>query len=280
MKPPTRTVHQCPVCHKKYSNSLVLQQHIRLHTGEPTDLTLEQISAAEITQSPSAAFPMGLNPFAFPMAGLHPGMSGAESSNGDNDELMDEDFDEESNYGDASNTGSISGDSNQNISSSTRLNSSDELRELRELREPMRTLRSNHHKSIENLSRAPSATSHADSIDEKRSPSPRTPQPLSPAPSDMSQGALDLTPRSESKSSINGPSSALPTSAAAAAAAAVAGLNAFPSFPFMHHNAINTTSPMMTSALANSFVQSVSPMGPFNPMALSGTSNLLTNYLE
>lgn len=267
MKPPTRTVHQCPVCHKKYSNSLVLQQHIRLHTGEPTDLTLEQISAAEITQSPSAAFPMGLNPFAFPMAGLHPGMSGAESSNGDNDELMDEDFDEESNYEDASNTGSISGDSNQNISSITRLNSSDELRE------PMRTLRSNHNKSIENLSRAPSATSHADSIDEKRSPSPRTPQPLSPAPSDMSQGALDLTPRSEPKSSMNGPS-ALPTSAAAAAAAAVAGLNAFPSFPFMHHNAINTTSPMMTSALANSLVQSVAPMGPFNPMALSGRSTL------
>lgn len=106
MKPPTRTVHQCPVCHKKYSNSLVLQQHIRLHTGEPTDLTLEQISAAEITQPTSATppFPMGLNPFAFSM-GLHPNMS-AESSNGDNDELVDEDFDEESNYGDqVSNTG-------------------------------------------------------------------------------------------------------------------------------------------------------------------------------
>lgn len=271
MKPPTRTVHQCPVCHKKYSNSLVLQQHIRLHTGEPTDLTLEQISAAEI-QSPSGAFPMGLNPFAFPMAGLHPGMSGAESSNGDNDELMDEDFDEESNYEDASNTGSISGDSNQNISSSTRLNSSEEL-----LREP-RTLRSNHNKSIENLSRAPSATSHADSIDEKRSSSPRTPQPLSPAPSDMSQGALDLTPRSEPKSSLNGPNP-LPTSAAAAAAAAVAGLNAFPSFPFMHHNAI-TTSPMMSSALANSIVQSVAPMGPFNPMALAGRSITFISILN
>lgn len=261
MKPPTRTVHQCPVCHKKYSNSLVLQQHIRLHTGEPTDLTPEQISAAEITQmSPSSAatspFPIGLNPFAFPIPGLHPNMS-AESSNGDNDENMYEDFDEESNYEDqASNTGSISGDSNQNISS--RLNNSEELRESR-------TLRSDHNKSLENLSRAPSATSHADSIDEKRSPSPRTPQPLSPADNE-SHGALDLTPRSDSKSSsVNGSQASLTNSAAAL----VAGLNAFPNFPFMHHNVMNTSSPMMTGAL-NSLAQSVAPMGPFNPMALAG----------
>lgn len=270
MKPPTRTVHQCPVCHKKYSNSLVLQQHIRLHTGEPTDLTPEQISAAEITQiSPSSAatspFPIGLNPFAFPISGLHPNMS-AESSNGDNDENMYEDFDDESNYEDqASNTGSISGDSNQNISS--RLNNSEELHELR-------TLRSGHNKSLENLSRAPSATSHADSIDEKRSPSPRTPQPLSPADNE-SHGALDLTPRSDSKtSSVNGSQASLTNSAAAL----VAGLNAFPNFPFMHHNVMNTSSPLMTGAL-NSLAQSVAPMGPFNPMALAGKPITYSHFI-
>ncbi|XP_076046180.1 homeotic protein spalt-major-like isoform X3 [Oratosquilla oratoria] len=51
-KPPMRMLHQCPVCHKKYTNALVLQQHIRLHTGEPTDLTPEQIAAAEVREFP------------------------------------------------------------------------------------------------------------------------------------------------------------------------------------------------------------------------------------
>ncbi|KAL1124397.1 hypothetical protein AAG570_001026 [Ranatra chinensis] len=52
IKPPVRTLHQCPVCHKKFTNGLVLQQHIRLHTGEPTDLTPQQIQAAEIRDYP------------------------------------------------------------------------------------------------------------------------------------------------------------------------------------------------------------------------------------
>lgn len=56
-----RMFHQCPVCHKKYANALVLQQHIRTHTGEPTELTAEQIAAAEIRDFP---------PFPFPPQGL------------------------------------------------------------------------------------------------------------------------------------------------------------------------------------------------------------------
>lgn len=247
MKPPMRTIHQCPVCHKKYSNALVLQQHIRLHTGEPTDLTLEQISAAEIVGSssstsspanPSTAFPMGLNPFAFPLAGMHSSITGPESSNGDNDEFMDEDFDDESNCEDRmSNAGSVSGDSNQNISH--RMNNGESGRESQH-RIP---------------SRAPSAASRADSVDDKRSSSPRTPPLMSPAQSDMSQGALDLTPRSEPIKS-----------ALANAAAAASGLGPFAGFPFMPH--VSTTSPMMTTAL-NNLAQSVAPMGPFNPIALS-----------
>ncbi|KAB7504755.1 Sal-like protein 4 [Armadillidium nasatum] len=51
-KPPMRMLHQCPVCHKKFTNALVLQQHIKLHTGEPTDLTPEQIAAAEVRDFP------------------------------------------------------------------------------------------------------------------------------------------------------------------------------------------------------------------------------------
>ncbi|GAB1598468.1 sal-like protein 3 [Argonauta hians] len=33
-KPPTRLTHQCPVCHKQFTNILVLQQHIRGHTAD------------------------------------------------------------------------------------------------------------------------------------------------------------------------------------------------------------------------------------------------------
>ena len=36
-KPPLRVLHQCPVCHKQFTNAIVLQQHIRLHTGEITE---------------------------------------------------------------------------------------------------------------------------------------------------------------------------------------------------------------------------------------------------
>ena len=56
-KPPLRILHQCPVCHRKFTNALVLQQHIRLHTGEPTDLTPEQIQAAEIKDFTAPAVP-------------------------------------------------------------------------------------------------------------------------------------------------------------------------------------------------------------------------------
>ncbi|XP_056008982.1 homeotic protein spalt-major-like isoform X3 [Ostrea edulis] len=35
MKPPIRMMHQCPVCHKSFTNLLVLQQHIRSHASLP-----------------------------------------------------------------------------------------------------------------------------------------------------------------------------------------------------------------------------------------------------
>ncbi|XP_067624878.1 homeotic protein spalt-major isoform X2 [Eurosta solidaginis] len=113
IRPPMRNFHQCPVCHKKYSNALVLQQHIRLHTGEPTDLTPEQIQAAEIRDPPPSMMPGAfMNPFAaaafhfgaMPGAGAamahlgpHNGTMGSESSQGDMDDTIDcgDDFDDD-----------------------------------------------------------------------------------------------------------------------------------------------------------------------------------------
>lgn len=42
IKPPMRTLHQCPVCHQKFSNIFVLQQHIRLHTGEINEIPSQE----------------------------------------------------------------------------------------------------------------------------------------------------------------------------------------------------------------------------------------------
>jgi len=59
IRAPVRAFHQCLICQKRYPNALVLQEHIKTHSGAPTELTLDQISAAEIKD--------------FPMYGMHPG---------------------------------------------------------------------------------------------------------------------------------------------------------------------------------------------------------------
>ncbi|XP_077503625.1 sal-like protein 1 isoform X2 [Amblyomma americanum] len=39
VKPPLRVLHKCPVCHKQFTNSLVLQQHVRMHGSESLHAT-------------------------------------------------------------------------------------------------------------------------------------------------------------------------------------------------------------------------------------------------
>ena len=65
IRAPVRAFHQCLICQKRYPNALVLQEHIKTHSGAPTELTLDQISAAEIKDFPgggSGAGGMGLLP--------------------------------------------------------------------------------------------------------------------------------------------------------------------------------------------------------------------------
>ena len=89
-KPPMRMFHQCPVCHKKYANALVLQQHIKTHTGEPTELTTEQIAAAEIRDFPPlpfpGQFPGGFPGLRLPGSGLFPGLPAQFAHGGFNSE--------------------------------------------------------------------------------------------------------------------------------------------------------------------------------------------------
>ncbi|KAJ8679801.1 hypothetical protein QAD02_015588 [Eretmocerus hayati] len=77
-KPPLRLLHQCTVCHKKFANSFVLQQHVNLHTNDPTELTPEQIRAHEVHDFAPAGYPghplAALLPGGFPP--LHPGAAG------------------------------------------------------------------------------------------------------------------------------------------------------------------------------------------------------------
>jgi len=57
-KPPARTVHQCPLCHKQFSNVVVLQQHVRLHpsgSGRQPTATLPRRPAYNHLSTAAAA---------------------------------------------------------------------------------------------------------------------------------------------------------------------------------------------------------------------------------
>lgn len=278
MKPPMRSLHQCPVCHKRYSNALVLQQHIRTHTGEPTDLTAEQISAAEVRDFPSlspGSFPVGMNPFGFPMnaSGNFPstGVSGSGSSQGDyEDEMMEheEDFDE---------------DNNSSFSEQAS-NPQSEMALQQQMENQMRTITSMASQlSASGMNKSQESPRSSKTLNGDRGSTPGSPPAsriqASPALSDNSMGALDLTPKSSS-----GPSSiaqASPPMYMPHGMNLVQNLgqppphplSMFPNFPMLPHGPLGSSTPMMNSAL-NSLAQSVLPASPFNPLGISGESRL------
>ncbi len=77
IRAPVRAFHQCLICQKRYPNALVLQEHIKTHSGAPTELTLDQISAAEIKDFPHFGHLMASSggskpPMSLPFPGLPP----------------------------------------------------------------------------------------------------------------------------------------------------------------------------------------------------------------
>lgn len=61
-KPPLRLFHQCPVCHKKFGNGILLHQHIRTHSGNHTAAPMD--SSSNGRQTPKLVYP-GHNDFSF-----------------------------------------------------------------------------------------------------------------------------------------------------------------------------------------------------------------------
>ncbi|XP_058602907.1 sal-like protein 3 isoform X2 [Onychostoma macrolepis] len=52
-KPPLRVQHSCPICQKKFTNAVVLQQHIRMHMGGQIPNTPQPDSVQDLDTNPS-----------------------------------------------------------------------------------------------------------------------------------------------------------------------------------------------------------------------------------
>uniref|UniRef100_A0A0K2V1K8 Homeotic protein spalt-major n=1 Tax=Lepeophtheirus salmonis TaxID=72036 RepID=A0A0K2V1K8_LEPSM len=304
-KPPMRMFHQCPVCHKKYANALVLQQHIKTHTGEPTELTSEQIAAAEIRDFPQIPFsggngPMGLQHLRLPgsSTGLFPGLPSSFSmpdyGPDDLDEDMlsnsDEKFDESGEKKAQSRPSSVSSSSSSNqafnhltsipssmtSASSSLLNSfsTDSLSKLVDHHRPFGLVRSffmDRPSLPEDLSpiRKPSEEKPRG---EESSPSPVSPPKFSPQPAPSKESSCDdtnrLTPVKSNKTSRTSSPKVAPPSALDLTPQTSHNSLLIPGFPGL-------ISSSTAAAAAAGFPSSLLGAGPPNTCnSLSGASNV------
>lgn len=299
-KPPMRVLHQCPVCHKKFTNALVLQQHIRLHTGEPTDLTPEQIQAAEIRDFPSpGGFPLpnSMNPFLNqgypPIPGMSPlgppGYPPIGYKPGDYDYAREDDFMEEDEVDDD--------DDDEDIDESEMPSFSTSLAALENQVRTITTMASNLSASglsrstddlYSNYSRMHTSTPNRnggrsvelegheeESLDETPRPpsSQRIPTPTPTESDSNSNGALDLTPRATSQQRSQTPTNRSPSPT---------GSHGIPPLPLHHPQPpgifssfgllppppTSQSSHLMTSALS-SLTSSVLTSTAFSPLGLA-----------